>query len=1546
MHTFRACLLVLAIARLAVSTHAATITWNVAANGSGNWSNTNSWAGGVVPTATDATVFANNAGTTVNIDPAGGVSVLGAQVNRNTTFAGNTLTLSSSTNVFGSGVLSFSGGSSITFNAPLTYAGLPSASSAALIRTEVGFGGAVTFASPIHFGSGQNGLRFLLLDVGGNNSTPALTFNAPISGSFSSGNPNWNLSTATINLNAVSSFSTGGGSLSFFPGNGTATVRIGASDTGGQGVFGQTGNLIQLGTSDTAGVSGQTIVLQHVNSGQTLGYNINCRNQCAAVLSASFASGTSSFTGTLQLNNPASGTLLPVRFEASAGATLLISGQVRDQNGTGQFRAVTKNGLGTVALTASNTFAGGVTVTAGTLAVNNTTGSGTGTGPVLVQTNAVLAGSGAIAGAVTLQNGGAVSPGYPVGTLTLNGGLTLNAGARGVFEVGPAFNGANDLLVINGNLSASSNVIQVAGPTLLDTNGAYVLISYTGAASGTFNPAPQWLGTAPGNAAAFAITNDSVAKQIRLQYFPPPGTPTTTTVSSSLNPATYGLPVVWTAMVTPLTATGTVQFVLNGTNFGSPVDVVSGLAKATNAALPAGTHTVTAQFTCPTPDFWPSSGSLPGGQVVARASQTVTFNLGNSVVRNYSDRAFADVATASSGLPVVYASDNTSVAIINSSGGVTLIGPGTAILSAGQSGDANYEPAPTANQTLTVLPATPPAGTVFYVATNGNDSSSTPWNINTPYRTISAAAAAAWPGDTVLIRGGVYRETVTPARSGTSSAPITFQAHSNETVVISAADVIPANTWTAYDLSGTNRIYRAPMNWDMSDMAGPGNSLQVLRNQVFVDGQMMVEARWPNVPPEIITRLHGTNRAVATGGSGPPSAGISTSTRGIYYADLSAFAPNSLAGARLSAAFGRMWWQYTGIVLSNTAGSVTFSLTNSSQTITEGDFPQQGNFFHIWGSLALLDYPGEWHRDKAAGYLYLWTPDGSSPALHLVEAKRRDYAFDLRSRSFIRLIGLQTFAGALRTDTTSDFNEIRDCQIYYVGHIADTTVTLNTSPDPRWWNINGHSNLIADCLFLHSADKMLNLSGQGNVAVNNVIGCVGYAGAGQAVGSRFAAGTLPADGSRKNQFIQNMVFTGGHSLADMSSALDIAFNDFYNSHRQGTDIGSVSTWGTDGLGAEISYNAVHTARGVLNMALNYYGGHGIYLDCGTRNYVIHHNVIWDTTSGGLQAIEYNCNGFTNIATANRRLFNNTVDGDLGARFNNGTPGTEFINNLAKSFPGAGSANPAYWTISNNFLFGATDPGFFNRAQNDYRLLPDSAAVDYGVLVSGQSVYYTGAAPDAGAHEGLVRQWVPGALVRSQDLAALTVQCLTNSAGSYFLMVSNLPPGRKLPLHFAVRIGTDAPVSRFINQTDYATMTTVGMATWLNPQRLTGLQPVAVQLAGGPWVQVGSVNVGAGPAGIAHLGPMVLNLSGVPHFGWPLFVDTTLNDLVYQLSVSDDLFTWRTGPWYFRNYFGGATNELAELGRAVLPSGILITNRSVAPINAAPKQFYKLETERP
>ena len=76
----------------------------------------------------------------------------------------------------------------------------------------------------------------------------------------------------------------------------------------------------------------------------------------------------------------------------------------------------------------------------------------------------------------------------------------------------------------------------------------------------------------------------------------------------------------------------------------------------------------------------------------------------------------------------------------------------------------------------------------WYVSPSG--AAANPGTARKPFATIQQAANAAQPGDTVFVRGGTYRETVTPPRSGTPGKPITFRPVGRQRVIIDGADPV------------------------------------------------------------------------------------------------------------------------------------------------------------------------------------------------------------------------------------------------------------------------------------------------------------------------------------------------------------------------------------------------------------------------------------------------------------------------------------------------------------------------------------------------------------------------------------------------------------------------------------------------------------------------------------------------------------------------------------------------------------------------------------
>jgi len=86
-----------------------------------------------------------------------------------------------------------------------------------------------------------------------------------------------------------------------------------------------------------------------------------------------------------------------------------------------------------------------------------------------------------------------------------------------------------------------------------------------------------------------------------------------------------------------------------------------------------------------------------------------------------------------------------------------------------------------------VLSAHESRAATFAVSPTGDDEAT--GDASAPFRTIGRAAVCAKPGDTVLVRAGIYRERVTPPRGGEPGKPITYRGEKLGRVIIKGSDI-------------------------------------------------------------------------------------------------------------------------------------------------------------------------------------------------------------------------------------------------------------------------------------------------------------------------------------------------------------------------------------------------------------------------------------------------------------------------------------------------------------------------------------------------------------------------------------------------------------------------------------------------------------------------------------------------------------------------------------------------------------------------------------
>jgi fibronectin-binding autotransporter adhesin len=197
--------------------------------------------------------------------------------------------------------------------------------------------------------------------------------------------------------------------------------------------------------------------------------------------------GTTIASGTLQIGN--NGTTGSISSNITNNATLAFQRSNSHTHagvisGSG---AVIQRGAGTLVLTGANSYTSGTTVTTGTLLVNNSSGSGTGSGGVVVAASATLGGTGTIAGPVTVNFGGHIAPGASIESLHV-GSLTLAAGSILDFELDTLLGvDTSDLITVTtpGGLLINGGTLNLTSGGAM-TAGTYMLIDYNGTLGGSF----------------------------------------------------------------------------------------------------------------------------------------------------------------------------------------------------------------------------------------------------------------------------------------------------------------------------------------------------------------------------------------------------------------------------------------------------------------------------------------------------------------------------------------------------------------------------------------------------------------------------------------------------------------------------------------------------------------------------------------------------------------------------------------------------------------------------------------------------------------------------------------------------------------------------------------------------------------------------------------------------------------------------------------------------------------------------------------------------
>lgn len=757
---------------------------------------------------------------------------------------------------------------------------------------------------------------------------------------------------------------------------------------------------------------------------------------------------------------------------------------------------------------------------------------------------------------------------------------------------------------------------------------------------------------------------------------------------------------------------------------------------------------------------------------------------------------------------------------------------------------------------------TPLQATDFYVSPTGRDTFS--GTFSAPFASIQKAIKTAQRGDTVLLRGGTYREMIEFGHgAGEGRSGLTLRSYGAEQAIISAFNrVEPGRDGVGHWEHHAGEIWKIqlPESWTQS----AGNNL------VRVNGKIMQEARWPNAS-DLFNFDYREMAFSETGGITPGSHGrlnlappipnyAGTTFCDGFYTDsnLSEFPAQHWVGAMIDLNPGGGVSATTGIVTASNGDRIQFRYLNNNNSDTSDSEP-----YFLWNTLSALDTEQEAFLDVdgisgPSHTLYLWSAEGNPALFHEIEVRARRDTIVVKIASDIRFEQLTSLGGDVDCRFNSAGLTFEQVQVLHGGAGLNRLQGRSAA-----LTLRGSDHTLRDSFvgFTYGGGVQTGGSGDGpgsDVTIdNNVIQRCGEFGIGTWNSERLTV--------TRNTVAEN----GGFNIAIFAPASTFNHNHCYLAGLRTTDEASMNANGTnrDMLDTEIAFNWVHDNVARSNLAKQINGGKGIRLDSSSGsafNIRIHHNIIWNIQGRKaltLWALAPADDGYQNSRI---RAYHNTLSGEIKLQ-GNGTRsvlGHDIRNNIAERIEvgdlGDHSADDAI--VTNNLFSrqGASEeewpdnifsqPLFRDGSNGDFSLGSDSPARDAGLPIPNISGPHFGANPDLGALEmdpTKTKYWSAGAIILPQDVPNLTLHVEVTSEGERELHIRNIPAGRVLPDNFATRIGE--VTSHHLSYTySIETHRATGIVRFPDQLPAEGIQPAAVSTDGGtnwiplnwvPWIPI-------------------------------------------------------------------------------------------------------------
>ncbi len=679
------------------------------------------------------------------------------------------------------------------------------------------------------------------------------------------------------------------------------------------------------------------------------------------------------------------------------------------------------------------------------------------------------------------------------------------------------------------------------------------------------------------------------------------------------------------------------------------------------------------------------------------------------------------------------------------------------------------------------------AQTTYYVKSGGSDSNNG-LTMATAVKTIQRAVDLAGNnGDRIEIKGATYHEKVTVTKSN-----LTITNYPGTEVYITALDPIDDSAWTLCDTCSSNNIYYTQFIPDDFDETGISHLienrsygatmiqfLEVFARKDGENGRLMKIARFPDMPDSIggifTPELYGNkvkvyeDRTFRFYGPEQTQAFYESKKGGIFQAMIGTkFTPvqGLIEGGQSDSGFSLGYCLDANVVSGwkKVPVSTHFFPLLSSDRGSENVGLGEGFIVH---HSSLMDAASEWYYNKKDRLLFFYAPNETVPTG--VKVKSRVSVFNIENADGVVIKNINIKGGAISI-INSNSCRLENCEISYL-----TSFTPIYNSGGEFYNgrpgilVQGNNNIIRNCHISNSWGSGVDIAGNNstnNLIENNIIENVNWN------GDYAPAISL---GGQENKIVHNTLRGSGRFLilANGIKRGQVTYNEMSYGMMLGQDGGAFYTCHTpnpsQGDSTEIAYNWIHDMIGSDfitspgNPSLNRRGTSGIYLDCASSGFFLHHNVVWNAEKG-IQVNRIDYTDQPDVLAKKNYVYHNTCmvdqEGDYAIKVNNfdqtytqnnDSSNVRVYNNLVNNFilekaELRGNLVDISSTFAATHFIKGDDAG----SSREFKLKATSPAIDYqnaiNIFISGTTTLLfdiVGSAPDAGAYEQGGEFWTAG-----------------------------------------------------------------------------------------------------------------------------------------------------------------------------------------------------------